>query len=83
MIMDLQARIRQIVHEHSGGIKLIELATLLTAESCKYNKRMFDLDNLRVCIDEDPTLNAHEYVWNMGAPYDDGVHREKIFVHQI
>jgi hypothetical protein len=79
--MNLQKRIREIVHEHSGGIKLIELAVLLTEESG--HPQMFDLHNVLVCVLADPTLNAHEYVWNMGAPYDDGVHREKVFVHQV
>ena len=79
--MNLQTKIRQIVHEHSGGIKLIELAMQITAESA--NPKMFDLHNVLVCVEADPTLNAHEYVWNIGAPYADGVHREKIFVHQI
>ncbi len=81
--MNLQTRIREIVHEHSGGIKLIELATLITAESA--NPKMFDLHNVLVCIEADPTLNAHGYVWNMSLPDadDNGVHREKIFVHQV
>ncbi len=83
--MNLQTRIRQIVQEHSGGIKLIELATLLTAESFKSNQRMFDLDNIRVCIDEDPTLDILEYSWVMApmASTDSPDRRMKWFVHQI
>ncbi len=81
--MNLQKRIREIVHEHSGGLKLIELATLLTEEDG--HPLMFDMHNVLVCVLADPTLNAHEYVWNMSPPGtdDNGVHREKVFIHQI
>ncbi len=82
--MDMQARIRQIVQEHSGGVKLVELVTELTMQSYKAGRgHAFDVDAVILCVEADPTLNAHEYAWNMGAPYADGVHREKVFVHQI
>ena len=81
--MDLQERIRQIVQHHSGGIKLVELATLLAAESCKEATQYFSHDDIVLCVEADPKLNAYGYVWNMGTPYDEGVHREKVFVHQV
>ena len=83
--MDLQERIRQIVQEHSGGVKLVELASELAAETYKkgLDNVPADHDDIMLCVEADPTLNAYGYVWNMGAPYAEGVHREKVFVHQI
>lgn len=83
--MDLQVKIRQIVHEHSGGVKLVELITELAVEGYKAGDRGFSHDDVILCVDRDPTLNAYGYVWNMSPPGtdDNGVHREKVFVHQV
>lgn len=85
VIMDLQAKIRQIVHENSGGVKLVQLLTELAAESYKADRRVLSADDVMLCIDEDPTLNAHGYVWYMGSANCDVVaaSREKVFVHQV
>ncbi len=81
--MNLQTKIRQIVHAHSGGVKLIELMTELIAENYKHNEQVVSDDDIMLCVEADPTLNAYGYVWNMGGSYAEGVHREKTFVHQV
>lgn len=84
--MNLQGQIRQIVHEHSGGVKLIELVTELAMESGKKGHgQVLDADDVMLCIEEDPTLNAYGYVWHMGNVDSDVVaaSREKVFVHQV
>ena len=84
--MDMQARIRQIVHEHSGGVKLVELVTELAVESHEAGHGQgFSADDVMLCIEGDPTLNAYGYVWYMGSADSDVVaaSREKVFVHQV
>ncbi len=78
----LQADIRDIVHDNSGGMKFLELLADLTL------RRMdIGLDPLPVigAIAEDPSLRIHEYVWHMAGPNDnvEGGVREKMFVYQV
>ena len=81
--MNLQTRIREIVHEHSGGVKLVTLTVELTSSYLREREAPPDPDLVLETIEDDDTLDALEYVWNMVPPYAEGVHREKVFVHQI
>ena len=81
--MNLKTRIRKIVNENSGGVKLVELTVLLAESYLREREAPPEPDLVLETIEADETLYAHEYVWNMGAPYAEGVHREKVFVHQV
>ncbi len=84
LFRQLQSRIRVIVADNSGGLKMTKLVTDLACQDIAAGKRGFSIDEVMRAIDEDPTLNAHEYVWHMGEQTPElAEYREKVFVHQI
>jgi hypothetical protein len=71
--MTLEEQIVQIVHKHSGGIKLVELVCELSAE----NKAPPQLEEIEAAIESSNKIAVLRYSYHMS----EDLSREKMFVY--
>ena len=81
----LQAEIRNIVHDNSGGVKFLALLADLASQRMDIGLGEDSVEVIIDAIEDDPSLRIHEYVWHMAGPNDnvEGGTREKMFVYQV
>ena len=82
---NLQAEIRDIVHDNSGGVKFLALLADLASRRMDIGLGDESAEVIMDAIKQDPSLSIHGYVWHMAGPNDntEGILREKMFVYQV
>ena len=82
---NLQAEIRDIVHDNSGGVKFLALLADLACRRMDIGLGDESAEVIVDAIEGDPSLRIHDYVWHMAGPNDnvEGGVRAKMFVYQV
>lgn len=85
IVTNLQAEIRDIVHDNSGGVKFLALLADLASRRMDIGLGEDSVEVIMDAIKLDPSLRIHGYVWHMDGPNDntEGVSRTKMFVYQV